>query len=483
MTFTGLSSRSGPLTWAQRWTWDILKELEPRENRINFVIRIGIDSGHSVDDVVAVLTDVVGRHEVLRTTYHERADGEDVEQVVHGSGTIPVTVRDAGAEQASDVMDALAAQLGPVRFDLAADLPVRAGVVVRSGKTCHLVLVVSNMALDGWSLWLLERELTVRMGGSDAPPAPGWPDRQPLDQAADERSPAGVRTAEGATRHWSIQLSQIARIPAPAWVPAGESPRFWCAEFTSTAISRAAHAVAATQRVPPSAVLLAAVAALVGLRKGQSACGLFVVASNRYQPTLRGVMGKLNQSSPMCLDLAADTFADLAAAAAKRLLRASRFGQCDPMRVAPLVHGPGPHRGAHLALPVVFDYHHREETGIEPTLDPDELRAAAVGSTLRWLDALDDENMRLYVQVHQFDTVARIALWIDSHYLSRSDLAAVIFGAERLLVEAARGTVQLARLEAITGVPGASSGNCMAQECRCRGEIAEEMDAALNLGR
>ncbi|MBF9132811.1 hypothetical protein I0C86_28210 [Plantactinospora sp. S1510] len=450
-SFDGLTSRTGPLTWAQRWSWDVLRELVPKEDRLNIVIRAEVTAGLGTDKVLAVVTDLVGRHETLRTTYSVLPDG-DLEQVVHGSGEVPVTIRDAGDDPIDGVVEELAMELYRGRFDLAADLPIRVGVVTRSGEATHLVVVLSNMTVDGWGIYLLERELAARLAGDGVSRAP-WPGQQPLDQAADERSPAGLRVAAAGTRHWARELARIAEIPQPLRRPAGERPRFWCAEFTSVALSQAAHLIAEQRRVPPSAVLLAAVSALVGRHLGQPSCGLFVVVSNRYQPTVRGTVGKLFQSSPVCLDLVGESFGDLVEATSRRLLRASRFGQCDPLQVAPLVHGDGPHRGAHLALPMVYDYHHREEAGADRVVDGiDGLRAAAVHSTFRWLDALDEENMCLYVQVHEFGVRARVVFWIDTNYLSRADLAAIVFGAERLLIEGAAAEVPLDRIEVVSGL-------------------------------
>ncbi|MGC4897469.1 condensation domain-containing protein [Micromonospora sp. DT31] len=452
-SFDGLTSRNGPLTWAQRWSWDVLRELEPKENRLNIVIRAQVADGWGVDKVLAVVSDLVGRHETLRTTYHVRPDG-DLEQAVHGSGTVPVTVREVAGDPVDEAVDELAMELYRGRFELAVDLPIRVGVVTRGGAAVRLVIVLSNMTVDGWGIYLLERELAARLAGDAAARAP-WPGQQPLDQAADERSPAGLRVAAAGTRHWERELARIADITPPGRVPAGERPRYWSAEFTSVALSQAAYLVAEQRRVPPSAVLLAAVSAVLGFHLGQPSCGLFVVVSNRYQPAVRGTVGKLFQSSPLCLDLDGETFGDLVESTSRRLLRASRFGQCDPLQVAPLVHGDGPHRGAHLALPVVYDYHHREEAGADRVVDGiDELRAVAVESTFRWLDTLDDENMRLYVQVHEFDVRARVVFWIDTHYLSRADLAAIVFGTERLLIEATAGEIPLDRLGAVSGLVG-----------------------------
>jgi hypothetical protein len=203
-------------------------------------------------------------------------------------------------------------------------------------------------------------------------------------------------------------------------------------------------------------VLLAGLAAVVGLRTGQRALGLSLTANNRYLPGRRRSVGKLFQAAPVYLDLDASSFTELTARVAGRMLRAARYGHSDPLEVARLVHGDGPHRGAHLALPVVFDYH--SPVGEPAPLDevaPQDLPQLAVGSRLWWSDAVERENMRLFAQVQRFDAQAWLTMWIDTQYLSRADLAAIVFGLERLLMVAAVGEVRLSQLDAVTGVaPG-----------------------------
>lgn len=449
--FAGLRARRGPLTWGQRWSWDIVQELAPDEHRHNFGITVPLPPGCTADHVIAVLTALVTRHEPLRTTYRTGPDGQP-EQVVRADGVVPLRTRTAAAEEPSAAAAALRADLVRERFDLEGDLPLRMGVVEAAGRLTHLVVALPYMTFDAWGARIFRRELDDALGAGSTDGRATPTGQDPLDRVAFERGEPGRRLADAGLAYWRAQMSTIRGLPEPARRPSGERPRFWCAKFTSAASAQAVALLANRLGVSPSAVVLAAMAAVTGLRLGQTAVPLFVVVSNRHQLTSRTAIGNFSQSSPMVVPLGGPTFEHLVRDTSALVVRASRFAQFDPTDVAPLVHGPGPHRGAHFALPIVYDFHHQTPMAAAPDTTADDLRRAAIGSVLSWSDAVDSENLRLYFQVNRLDAVARLTVWIDTRHLSRADLAAVMFGIERLLIEAVGGEVAMSHLEAVTGV-------------------------------
>jgi hypothetical protein len=457
VTFRATGARSGPLTWGQRWSWDIVRDLAPEEHRINLAMRIPLTGDHSVGEVAAAMADMLVRYESLRTTYRIGADGEP-EQTVHDHGAAPLTVREAGSDPPDDVGAALRDELASWRFDLSDEMPLRFGVVTVSGRAVMAVVALSNMAVDGWSADVLWDELHARIHNTAGPG--NQVGVQPLDQAAYESSPAGQAVARAGYAYWQEHLPAIMSPPRAVWCPEAEKPRYWRLEVTSAALAQAAFRVARVLQMPASAVLLAGVTALIGLRKGQSSVVLSVLASNRYVLRSRASVGKLFQSAPLLLELDHSTFADHVRHSSARMLRAVRHGRWDPREVARLVHGEGPHRGTHHALRGTFDYHaQREPDESDLVAGVDELRSLMEHSTLRWTATAETEMLHFYVQVLQFDTQATIALWTDTAYLSRVDLVSVVLGAERLLVEAAGADVPMSRLAAVSGVmPACLSG-------------------------
>ncbi|MCV2458436.1 condensation domain-containing protein [Streptomyces sp. ICN988] len=451
--FTGCTARSGELSWGQRWSWDILREVAPDEERLNLWSCVPIGKGHTVDELVTVLGEMVAAHETLRTTFRLTVKGAP-EQVVHSEGCIAVTLWEAGDSEPDDAADALQRGLLAERFDLEHDLPMRVGIVIRAGIPEFLVAVFPNPVLDGVSLQLFAVELRARLAGKLLDETA--PRLQPLDQSAYEASRPGRTVSLASCQYWAGELAKIRDLPEPAWQPDGEKPRFWYGVFRSTALAQAAHVLAMRLKVPASAVLLAGLAALLGLRKGLPGCGPFVVTSNRHRSGMGSAFGRFVQGAPAYLDVNPETFDELVRFASRGLLQAIKHGQADPLALSRLVHGDGIHRGAHLAFPVVFDYYRQIPGGLSAAeVEIGRLRQAATQSTFGWLGTAERENMRLYIKAQRFTEDAEIAFWIDTQYISRADLAGIALGAERLIIEAVAGPIAMARVGAITGVSGA----------------------------
>jgi hypothetical protein len=452
--FDGLQARVGPLTWSQRWSWDLVRDLAPEEHRINLAMRISLSGEQTVDNVTTAVVAMLARYESLRTTYQIGRDGEP-EQVVHGRGAVPLIVRDAGGDPPDDVSLSLLKELSSWRFDLATQMPLRVGLVTVAGRAVAVAVALANMALDGWSADVLHRELTaqIRNGTAGTVRPTGY---QPLDQAAYEASSVGQAVAQRGYAYWQEHLSALRSPPRSAWRPAGERPRFWCLEATSPALAHAGHVVARQLGVPASAVLLGGLSALIGLRKGQSSLLLSVIANNRYLPGTRSSVGKFFQPVPVLLDLEQSTFAEYVRSCSARMLRAVTFGRWDPRQLSRLVHGGGQHRGTYHALRVTFDYHPQlDPSAAELSSDVQVLRSLMASSALRWIDTAETELLQFYAQVHRFDHTSVIALWTDTRYLSRADLVSVVLGTERLLVEALATDVAMSEIAALTGVmPG-----------------------------
>ncbi|MBB5872722.1 amino acid adenylation domain-containing protein [Allocatelliglobosispora scoriae] len=156
-----------PLSFAQRRLW-FLHQVDPgTAYNVGFTLRIrgAVDA----DVLEAALGDVVGRHEVLRTTFPE-VDGEP-EQLVHDDRR-PVLTRAAVAGAELDAaIDAHAAHV----FDLAREIPIRAHLITVSGQAEHrLCLLLHHIAADGWSLGPLVGDLSTAYAARIAGAAPQW---------------------------------------------------------------------------------------------------------------------------------------------------------------------------------------------------------------------------------------------------------------------------------------------------------------------
>ncbi|MFE9749522.1 amino acid adenylation domain-containing protein [Saccharothrix saharensis] len=149
-----------PLSFAQQRLW-VIDQLGSAAYNSPWAMRL--HGGLDVTALRAALADVVARHESLRTVFPQ-VDGEPVQQVLDTAPELTVVPAD----------DADIADLSSHAFDLAAEPPLRAHLLVVSPVEHVLVLVLHHIASDGWSKAPLLRDLatayTARVGGA----APDW---------------------------------------------------------------------------------------------------------------------------------------------------------------------------------------------------------------------------------------------------------------------------------------------------------------------
>lgn len=201
-------SRPTPLGIAQQREWAI--ERLRAANNIAGAFRV--EGELDLDLLSAVLTEVVRRHEVLRSTVEMRADGIPV-QVVHPVSPVPIPVVDlsdlAADQQREEVLRRCRA--GIVRpFDPKDPSRLRL-TLMRVGPTAHVALFTTDHAAsDAWSVAILVQELAAlyavhRNGAPDLPP----PEIQFGDFAAWQRERFDEERLTAELRHWKQTLDGI----------------------------------------------------------------------------------------------------------------------------------------------------------------------------------------------------------------------------------------------------------------------------------
>ncbi|GAB2962976.1 non-ribosomal peptide synthetase [Saccharothrix stipae] len=255
-----------PLSFAQQRLW-VLHQLGSAAYNSPWALRLRGDL--DVTALRAALADVVARHESLRTVFPQ-VDGEPVQRVLDTAAEL--TVVSAGGPD-TDV-DATVAELSSYAFDLAAEPPLRAHLLVISPVEHVLVLVLHHIASDGWSKAPLLRDLATAYGARVGGDAPDWAPLpvQYADYAlwqrellGDEDDPDSLVSTQLAFWRDTLagvpeQLDLPADRPRPA-VPSGRGGLV-AAEF-GTATRDAVRALADATGSTTSMVLHAALAALL----------------------------------------------------------------------------------------------------------------------------------------------------------------------------------------------------------------------------
>ncbi|MEU2794855.1 condensation domain-containing protein, partial [Streptomyces sp. NPDC007100] len=158
-----------PMSFAQRRLW-FLNQLEGPGSTYNISVAVRLSGALDQEALRAALSDVVTRHETLRTVFTE--DGEGTYQVVVEPDKHTPDLAVVATSEAE-----LPAQLREAtryEFDLTSDNPLRGWLFGLDEQEHVLVLVLHHIAADGWSLPLLARDLMVAYTARSAGAVPGW---------------------------------------------------------------------------------------------------------------------------------------------------------------------------------------------------------------------------------------------------------------------------------------------------------------------
>ncbi|WP_431949197.1 amino acid adenylation domain-containing protein [Nocardia lijiangensis] len=190
-----------PLSPAQQRMW-FLNRFDTGSAAYNLPVAIRLTGDLDSEAMRQAFTDLVVRHEILRTVYPQLADGPVQVVLPPGHPGVPLLrVRDV-----ADVETAVAELLSTV-FDVTAEVPVRAVLFHGGDREFVLAMVVHHIAGDGFSGGPLTRDLAAAYAARALGQAPQWtpPAVQYADYALWQRALLGREDEPG-----SLAAQQIA---------------------------------------------------------------------------------------------------------------------------------------------------------------------------------------------------------------------------------------------------------------------------------
>ncbi|MGH3862148.1 amino acid adenylation domain-containing protein [Actinokineospora sp.] len=158
-----------PLSHAQRRLW-FLQQWDGPATTYNLPVVLRLTGELDTDALSAAISDVVARHESLRTLLSE-VDGEPRQVVVPAEqARVPLGTSVSDADRIDDDLAATVRH----RFDLTTELPLRAHLFTLGATEHVLLLLAHHVAGDEWSVDPLTRDLAAAYDARRAGQAPAW---------------------------------------------------------------------------------------------------------------------------------------------------------------------------------------------------------------------------------------------------------------------------------------------------------------------
>ncbi|QUR68221.1 non-ribosomal peptide synthetase [Mycobacterium spongiae] len=281
-----------PLSSSQLRSWIIYRLDGPSAvNNIPFVA--ALKGPCDTDTLATAITDVVARHEILRTIYRE-IDGLPY-QVIHPPAKVPVRRAEGSGE------DWLQAELDSERryvFDLETEWPIRVALLSMQEQTV-LSVVMHHIAGDHWSAGVLLTDVVTAYQARGAGQEPAW---KPLPvQYADYSAWQAALLADNADiagkqrEYWIRQLEGLPAeaglrpdFPRPSLLSgSGDAVEFRIESTTRDKLAALSRELNATEFM----ILQAAVAVLLHKVSGGIDIPIGTPVSGRNEPDLDQLVG------------------------------------------------------------------------------------------------------------------------------------------------------------------------------------------------
>ncbi|WP_433362612.1 amino acid adenylation domain-containing protein [Streptosporangium sp. CA-115845] len=286
-----------PLSPAQERLW-ILQRVDPDDASYNMYLVRLLRGPLDQAALIWALTDVLTRHESLRTRFTE-ADGVPWAVVESGAPGIE-WLRSGSREDA----ERLVAERTNEPFDLAAGPPLRVAVIRITDDRHVLCVTMHHIISDGWSLNVILDDLadcyTARLAGAE-------PRLRPLPVQAGDYARWQRRRAERAVPYWRERLAAPPPVELPFRREGAGSGR---GEFQYVRLSpetaRRLERLAAEQRTTLFTVLVAAYQTLLLRHTGQTDVLVGTVVAGRDRVELEPMVGYVSQTVILRGDLSGD---------------------------------------------------------------------------------------------------------------------------------------------------------------------------------
>ena len=306
-----------PLSFAQQRLW-FLDQLEQGNVSYNVPLAVRLEGELQVEALERALSEIVRRHEVLRTRFV--SVGGEPRQEVLAAADVKLAVRDlrklAGADQEAE-LERLLREEAQVPFDLLRGPLLRAVLYQLANDEHVLQVTIHHIVGDGWSIGILIRELSLFYEAAkkgEPAPLPALP-IQYADFAIWQREYLRSETLEYHVDYWKRELAGTTPLLLPTDNPRPQVQRFRGSEerfFVPADLTASLKALSQCEGVTLFMMLLAAFQVLLHRYTEQSDITIGADIANRNRIETEGLIGFFVNMMVLRVDVSDDpTFRDL----------------------------------------------------------------------------------------------------------------------------------------------------------------------------
>jgi non-ribosomal peptide synthetase component F len=300
-----------PLSFAQQRLW-FLDQFEPGSSAYNMPFALRLKGPLDVDALERAMTEIVRRHEVLRTTFRI-VDEQPVQVVGEPAAFVLPVIQDCEDR----VVEQLIQDEASRPFDLEAGPLVRARLLRRSEQEHVLVFTMHHIISDGWSMGVLMREVGALYNayscGEESPL--GELPIQYGDYAVWQREWLREEALDQQLEYWRKQLANAPALELPTDRPRPAVPRHEGASVSFALDAEVTGKLRELSRQEGATLfmtLLAAFQTLLRRYTGQTDVSVGTPIAGRTRAEVEGLVGFFVNTLVLRVDASEDpTFREL----------------------------------------------------------------------------------------------------------------------------------------------------------------------------